>query len=53
MQYKFHLQENLSFKNLSVCLIINELKKSLKERIFQGHRKVSAIGKNVMCQMIL
>ena len=43
MQYKFHLQENLSFKNLRGYLIINELKKPLKERFFQGQRKVSVI----------
>lgn len=41
MQYKFHLQENLSFKNLRVYLIINELRKPLKERFFQGQEKVS------------
>lgn len=43
MQYKFHLQENLSFKNLRVYLIINELRKPLKERFFQGQEKVSVI----------
>ena len=44
MQYKFHLQENLSFRNLGVWLIINGLKKPLKERFFQGLEKVSVVG---------
>ena len=43
MQYKFHLQENLSFRNFGVWLIINGLKKPLKERFFQGQGKVSVI----------
>ena len=43
MQYKFHLQENLSFRNFGVWLIINGLKKPLKERFFQGQEKVSVI----------
>lgn len=43
MQYKFHLQENLSFRNFGVWLIINGLKKPLKERFFLGQEKVSVI----------
>ena len=43
MLYIFHLQENLSFRNYGVWLIINGLKKPLKERFFQGQEKVSVI----------
>ena len=53
MQYKFHLQENLSFKNLRGYLIINELKKPLKERSFQGRKKVSVVSKDLMYQTLL
>ena len=44
MQYKFHQQENLSFRNFGVWLIINGLKKPLKERFFQGQEKVSVVS---------
>ncbi len=53
MQYKFHLQENLSFRNFGVWLIINGLKKPLKEKFFQGQENVSVVGKDLMCRTLL
>ena len=39
MQYIFHLQENLSFRNFGVWLIINELRQPLEEKSFRGWKK--------------